>query len=70
VKEYNYSGKSTDRLMEIVAEDKPTSPRHMAASRELEKREHGKWRKRLLIKVSIMVIVGIILLLCRSMFHR
>jgi hypothetical protein len=56
--------------MEIVAEDKPTSPRHMAASRELEKREHGKWRKRLLIKVSIMVIVGIILLLCRSMFHR
>jgi hypothetical protein len=70
VKEYDYSEKSNDWLMGVLAEEKPKSPKHMAANRELEKREHGKWRKRLLIKISVIVIVGAVLLLGRHFFSR
>jgi hypothetical protein len=70
VKEYDYSKKSNDWLMGVLAEEKPKSPRHVAANRELEKREHGRWRKRLLIKVSVIAIVGIVLLLGRYFFSK
>jgi hypothetical protein len=70
VKEYNYSDKSTDWLMGVLAEEKPQSPKHVAANRELEKRDHAKWRKRLLFKVSVIVIVGAVLLLGRYFFYR
>jgi hypothetical protein len=70
VQEYNYSKKSTDWLIEIVEADKPESPKRMAAKRELEKRAHGKWRKKLLIKVSVIIIVGTLLLLGRAIFYR
>jgi hypothetical protein len=70
VQEYDYSKKSNDWLMGVLAGEKPQSPKHVAANRELEKREHGKWRKRLLIKVSVIVVVGTILLLGRHFFYR
>ena len=50
--------------------EKPESPKRMAAKRELEKRAHGKWRKRLLIKVTVIIIVGAVLLLGRAIFYR
>jgi hypothetical protein len=56
--------------MGVLAEEKPQSPKHVAANRELEKRDHAKWRKRLLFKVSVIVIVGAVLLLGRYFFYR
>jgi hypothetical protein len=70
VEEYDYSKKSNDWLMGVLAEENPKSPKHVAANRELEKREHGKWRERLLIKVSVIVIIGAVLLLGRHFFYR
>jgi hypothetical protein len=70
VKEYDYREKSNDWLMGVLAAENPKSPKHFAANRELEKRAHAKWRKRLLIKVSVIIIVGTVLLLGRYFFYR
>jgi hypothetical protein len=70
VEEYDYSKKSNDWLMGVLTGEKPKSPKHMAANRELEKRAHAKWRKRLLIKVSVIVIVGAALLLGRYFLSK
>ena len=70
MEKYDYSKKSNDWLMGVLAEEKPKSPKHVAANRELEKRDHAKWRKRLLIKVSVIVIVGTALLLGRHFLSK
>ena len=70
MEEYDYSKKSNDWLMGVLGEAKPKSPKHVAANRELEKRAHAKWRKRLLIKVSVIVIVGAALLLGRYFLSK
>jgi hypothetical protein len=73
-KEYDYGRKPTGWLVKIVAGDKPTSPRHVAAKRELEKRQdqeaHGRWRKRLLIKVLVMIIGGTLLFVGRYLYYK
>ena len=70
MQEYDYSKKSNDWLMSVLAGEKPNSPKHVVANRELEKRAHAKWRKRLLIKVSVIIIVGVVLLAGRYFFSK
>ncbi len=73
-KEYDYSRKPIGWLKKTVANDKPESPRHAAAQRELEKREeqeaHARWRRRLGIKLLVMIIVGTLLLVGRYLYYK
>ena len=63
---YDYSDKPDEWLYEIVAGDKPSSPRHVAAKQELAKRRATKkWYERPLF---VTISSGVILLIIGAIF--
>jgi hypothetical protein len=73
---YDYSKQPYEWLIEIVAGDKPGTPRRIAAEHELEKRQasdaNDKWdnkpRGKIIIAVSSTIIAALILGLLKHFY--